>query len=274
MPALKFENVRAEYADLWRSMRIDPARVPAFQATAKRLLKGMDRYKAVSRATGVPAAMIAILHERESGADFSTYLGNGEPLNRVTRIVPIGRGPFRNFEEGAIDALAIDGLSKIKDWTLETMLYKAEAFNGFGYRGKGIRSPYLWGGTNHQQRGKYVRDGVFDATVMDTQLGAAGVLFSLMMADTDLAIKLATPETASSSPTRPPAPPQAPTAPKPAPTVNPPPVTGPDPKTAVAGIGSLLVGVFAWLSSNPWVLIVGIAFLAAGFVAYQLLKKD
>lgn len=192
MPAPSFASVRAEYARLWQSMTINPSRVAEFQATAKRLMKGMDRYKAVQRATGVPAAMIAILHERESNANFDTYLGNGQPLNRVTTIVPKGRGPFRNFEEGAIDALNIDGLAKVKTWSIEQAIFKAEGFNGFGYRYKGIRSPYLWGGTNHQQRGKYVRDGVFDPSVMDKQLGAAGILYTLFALDPSLRLPLET----------------------------------------------------------------------------------
>ena len=113
MPNLTFAQLRGEYADLWRSMRLNPDRVGEFSSVAARLMRGVDRYKAVEKATGVPAALIAILHERESGANFNTYLGNGDPLNRPTVNVPEGRGPFRNFEEGAIDALKLDGLLAI-----------------------------------------------------------------------------------------------------------------------------------------------------------------
>jgi hypothetical protein len=56
------------------------------------------------------------------------------------------------------------------------MLSAAEPYNGYGYRNKGLRSPYLWASTNHQQRGKYVADGVFNASVMDTQMGVAAML--------------------------------------------------------------------------------------------------
>ena len=58
---------------------------------------------------------------RESGADFSTYLGNGEPLTRRTRIVPKGRGPFKTWEDGAVDALRFDSLDDVlaEDWTIE-----------------------------------------------------------------------------------------------------------------------------------------------------------
>jgi lysozyme family protein len=35
----------------------------------------------------------------ESGADFATYLGNGEPLNRVTQLVP--KGPRAVYQLGS-----------------------------------------------------------------------------------------------------------------------------------------------------------------------------
>jgi lysozyme family protein len=50
-------------------------------------------------ATGVPWFVVAALHERESGADFATYLGNGEPLNRVTQLVP--KGPRAVYQLGS-----------------------------------------------------------------------------------------------------------------------------------------------------------------------------
>jgi hypothetical protein len=56
------------------------------------------------------------------------------------------------------------------------MLWALEPYNGYGYRNKGLRSPYLWASTNHQQRGKYIRDRVFDPTVMDEQVGCAAQL--------------------------------------------------------------------------------------------------
>lgn len=267
-----YASTRQGYADLWRTMHIKPEREAAFQATAKRLMKGMPRYQKVSQATGVPAALIAILHERESGADFDTYLGNGEPLNRVTRLVPEGRGPFRNFEEGAIDALHIDGLDKVKNWTLELVLFYAEKFNGFGYRNKGLRSPYLWGGTNHQQPGKYVRDGVFDPNVWDTQLGAAGVLFTLFNIDLSLYLKLESPGAKPDIPVPPP-PDIEPPAPMPA---SPPP-SSKGAATIAAG-GSVAAGAAVHQAGWGMWEAIGIA-VVVGVIAFavyrviQLMKK-
>lgn len=269
--AVSYASVKSEYARLWRTMQINPSRVPEFQATGKRLMKGMDRYKAVEKATGVPAALIAILHERESNADFDTYLGNGEPLNKKTTIVPKGRGPFRNFEEGAIDALNIDGLASIKSWPLEMIIFKAEGFNGFGYRYKGIRSPYLWGGTNHQQRGKYTRDRYFDPGVMDQQLGAVGILYTLMNMDLSLYRKLeGAPEPVASPP--------APAPPKPAPSepVKPPtpPVVNPVAENTAKGVAASIIGAgMAFIAGIPWEWIAGVLVIGGGLAAVVYFAK-
>jgi lysozyme family protein len=172
---------KSTIARQWAAMRIRPDRLLAVQATVKRLAAHRDRYAAVEKLTGVPWAFIACLHERESGADFSTYLGNGEPLIRVTRLVPAGRGPFATWEDGAVDALRLQGFHKITDWSVEHILYLAEVYNGLGYAKRGLPSPYVWGATNQQKPGKYVRDGVFDSTVMDTQIGVAP-MFQLLTA--------------------------------------------------------------------------------------------
>ena len=163
-------------AQRYAAMRILPNRLTSVQSTAKRLVAGRARYDAVQTRTGVPWWFIAVLHERESGADFDTYLGNGEPLNRVTRLVPAGRGPFATWEDGAEDALRYQGFHEVIDWSLERTLYLAEVYNGLGYAKRGLPSPYVWGATNQQKPGKYVRDGVFDPSVTDTQIGVAAML--------------------------------------------------------------------------------------------------
>lgn len=136
----------------------------------------MDKYTSVQTATGVPWTLIAALHYRESGMDFKTYLGNGEPLSRVTRLVPKGRGPFKTWEEGAIDALKYDKLDKKIINTTALMCAQAEIFNGLGYRNKGIYSPYVWSGTNWYANGKYTSDGVYNPFKKDSQIGVAAIL--------------------------------------------------------------------------------------------------
>jgi lysozyme family protein len=183
--ARSFEELKAEYADLWRRMQVHPERAAEVDRIAQALIRRKPRYEEVTRTTGVPWSVIAVLHQRESDADFATYLGNGEPLNRKTRLVPAGRGPFPTWEAGAIDALQIDGLDKVKEWTPERACYEIEKFNGFGYRNNHpeVKSPYLWSFSNIYSSGKYIADGHFSSSAVDKQCGAMPVLKRLTELD-------------------------------------------------------------------------------------------
>lgn len=171
------------YAKQWDTMLIKPARVGEFERLAQFALDHKARYQTIETATGVKWYHVAVLHRRESDANFNTYLGNGEPLNRVTRLVPKGRGPFASFEDGAKDALHIDKLDAVIDWRLEKILYYCEIFNGTGYDMRGLPSPYIWGGTNIQKPGKYVADGKWSGSAIDTQPGCAPILATLARLD-------------------------------------------------------------------------------------------
>jgi lysozyme family protein len=160
----------------WTECKITPSRLAAVTAVAKRLVANRARYERVAASVGVPWAFIACLHERESGGTWSTYLGNGQALTKVTTLVPKGRGPFKSWEDGAVDALKLQGFDKVTDWSIEHQLYLAEEYNGFGYAAKGLASPYVWGATNFQKAGKYTSDGVFSASTWDTQIGVAAML--------------------------------------------------------------------------------------------------
>lgn len=182
MPAPTFAAAKAGYENLWARMQI--TRVAAVTGAAKRCIAGKPRYLAVETATGVPWYVISLMHLRESNLDWRGVLHNGEKIlgtGRKTRLVPKGRGPFSTWEEAAIDALKIKRYPP--EWDIAHIAYAFEKFNGFGYRSKGIPSPYLWGGSNIQRPGKYVRDGVYDASVMDTQLGCMTVLRKMMDLD-------------------------------------------------------------------------------------------
>lgn len=172
-----------EYADQWNRMRINSSRAGEFEKLAQSAFNHRQQYLVIEENTGVPWAMIACLHRRESDADFNTYLGNGDPLNRKTAHVPKGRGPFNSFEEGAIDALKFDHLASVKDWRLEKVLYYCELFNGAGYANRGLPSPYIWGGTNIQKPGKFVADGRWSSTAVDKQPGCAPMLWAIIQLD-------------------------------------------------------------------------------------------
>jgi hypothetical protein len=135
--------------------------------------------------------VVAALHNRESDADFQTYLGNGEPLSRKTVLVPKGRGPFASWEDGATDALLLKKLDTIDDWNVERCCYEIERFNGFGYRTyhPQVRSPYLWSFSNHYTAGKYVADGQFSASAVDKQCGAMPLIKTIMALDSSARFK-------------------------------------------------------------------------------------
>lgn len=160
----------------WDTMKINKSRMAEVERTARRMIANKERYVKVEQKTGVPWYMIAALHQREASGNFNTYLGNGEPLNRVTRLVPKGRGPFSSWEAGAIDALRLQKFHTISDWRIEKILFQSVLYNGLGYEMRKLHSPYVWGASSHQQPGKFTSDGKFSRTAIDQQLGVAALI--------------------------------------------------------------------------------------------------
>lgn len=148
-----------------------------------RLLKHKDKYMAVEKNTGVPAAFVMCLHTREAASDiggFNRYLGNGQPISKRTTKVPKGRGPFKTWEDGAIDAIRLMNLHHIEDWSVAQMCWQWERYNGLGYQTRGLNSPYVWNFTNHYSKGHYVADGTFSSTSIDNNIGCY-VLYKLLV---------------------------------------------------------------------------------------------
>jgi lysozyme family protein/peptidoglycan hydrolase-like protein with peptidoglycan-binding domain len=174
-----------EYSDLWASCTIRTARIAEVDAIVDRIVRNKQRYTAVGKPLGVTWHVVGIIHMLEGSGNFATHLHNGDPLTARTVHVPRGRPkqgrpPF-TWEESASDALIQEGLDRWNNWTVPGTLFVLEGFNGFGYHGKGINSPYLWSFSNHYAKGKFSSDGVFSATAVSAQCGAA-VLLSRMLA--------------------------------------------------------------------------------------------
>jgi lysozyme family protein len=151
------------------------------------------RYLAVSTRTGVPWFVIAVIHERECTQSWNGSLAQGDPWNRTSVHVPKGRGPFKSWEDAAVDALVncAPFAARWRDWSIGGILTLLEQYNGLGYAARGVPSPYIWAGTDQYHSGKYVRDGVYDPNVVDRQLGCAGLLMA--MAALDSSIQFGTP---------------------------------------------------------------------------------
>ena len=176
----KLDQLRDDYQFCWNACVIRPERRADVQFAADRLRRGEARYREVSKKTGVPWQLIGLMHGLECGYDFNKHLHNGDSLGAATVRVPAGRPPAWKagspWEDSAVDAVKLKKLDQVKDWTLPRVLYALEAFNGFGYRGQGIRSPYLWSFSNLYDRGKYIADHKFDPKVESKQVGSAVVL--------------------------------------------------------------------------------------------------
>lgn len=170
----------SEHELLWNELKVEGNSV-RIDKDAKHIVKNYDKYKVVQDATGVPAELIAAIHLQEASGNFTKYLGNGQPLSQRTTIVPKGRGPFKDFETGAIDAIKYElGLLKSVlpdgDWTIGKMLWFAEAYNGAGYWRRKMASPYVYAWSNHHRKGRFVQDGVFDPNSVAANPGVATVL--------------------------------------------------------------------------------------------------
>lgn len=195
--------LKAANAKRWAAAK--SLRSGTFSAVAKHLAEPVarGRYQAVQAKTGVPWHVIAVIHERECSQDWTGSLAQGDPWNRVSVHVPAGRGPFKSWEEAAVDALVncAPYAARNKDWSIGGTLTKLEEYNGLGqasgpsgWAGKPYTperkqrfapqpSAYIWAGTDQYHAGKYVADHVYDSTAVDTQLGCAGLLMAMMAID-------------------------------------------------------------------------------------------
>ena len=186
-----FEDYKDQYKHLWANLTIRSAREHEVKMAANKLLEGKRIYQEIEKKTDVPWWFVGLCHYRESNFNFNTYLGNGQPLSKRTTIVPKDRGPFTGpnaFVEGAVDALILEHFAGESDWSIERTLYRLEGFNGYGYHNEHVNSPYLYGGSTaygppEATGGKFVRDHVFDATAVDTQLGTAVIFKALVKLD-------------------------------------------------------------------------------------------
>jgi lysozyme family protein len=173
------------YETLWDSTEIHPRHLFRTDKAVALYKDTKRRYVTIQnqRKNGVPAPIIFCLHGRESTWSFSRHLHEGSSLRRRTKYIPKGRprkgSPPFTFEESAEDALYILKSLNKKNWkTVDSALTQVERYNGTGYLRyhPNVNSPYLWAGTNHYTRGKYVADGRFSATAVDKQLGCCAIL--------------------------------------------------------------------------------------------------
>ena len=189
--------LRRANAQRWANARL----TRNFASVARRLVSpdAKSRYQAVAEKTGVPWAAIAVIHERECSQDWTGSLAQGDRWDRVSVHVPAGRGPFKSWQEAAIDALenCTPYAARNLDWSVGGTLTVLEEYNGLGYASRGVPSPYVWSGTDQYRSGKYVRDRVYDPNAVDRQLGCAGLLMAMMALDHSIDFESSAPSPAA-----------------------------------------------------------------------------
>lgn len=174
------DELKTEYQQLFDTCQIRADQQNEVSALAVSITQHRSRYEAVGGPHLIPWYFIGVIHNMESSQRFDRHLHNGDPLTARTVHVPAGRPvsgepPF-TWEASATDALLLEGLDRVTDWSLPGLLYQVEKYNGFGYRLHKVLTPYLWSGSQHYTSGKFVADGTFDPNAVSKQTGAAAIL--------------------------------------------------------------------------------------------------
>jgi len=184
---IDFERQKAVELKRWQAAKVKPAWQPLIADVARHLVDAAakTRYQAVAHATNVPWPAIAVIHQRESSQSWLGSLAQGDPWNKRSIHIPRGRGPFKSWEDAAIDALehCPPFASKWEDWSIAGALCLLEQYNGEGYFLHDMPSPYLWSGTDQYVRGKYTADGHLDPFAVDRQIGCAALLMGMAALD-------------------------------------------------------------------------------------------
>lgn len=175
-----------EYKQLWKTMTVSPDWQTQANAIAKKIVANQSRYAATVANTSVPWWFVAVVHAMECSLRFDQHLHNGDPLSGQTVRVPRGRPPSGSapftWEDSARDSIIYEKLDQVTDWSLPSVLYHWHRYNGINneYKRRKIPTPYLWSGSQHYRKGKYVADGEFDPEAVSRQVGAAVLLKSLI----------------------------------------------------------------------------------------------
>lgn len=181
------DDLRREYDTLFEACETPVEDQPAAKDFINKLMSGIARYEKVSATTNVPWFVIGLIHGMEGDFDFTTHLHNGDSLKHRTMNEPAGRPPASvgdppfAWEVSAIDALQYDRFTGWTDWSIPGICFKLEGYNGWGYRGHHINSPYLWSMSNNYSSGKYVSDGRWDPEAVSQQVGAITALKKMVV---------------------------------------------------------------------------------------------
>lgn len=174
------------YSKLWETMAVSGDWVRKSDAIATKIIANQSRYSLAIAGTAVPWWFIAVVHSMECSLRFDQHIHNGDPLAHRTLRVPTGRPPTGmppfTWEESASDSIRYEKLDQVDDWSVVSALYHWHRYNGINneYKRRSIPTPYLWSGSQHYRKGKYVEDHKFDPQAVSQQVGAAVLFRSLI----------------------------------------------------------------------------------------------
>jgi lysozyme family protein len=83
--------LKASNEQRWANAKLTRARAPEFKAPAQKAVTNKARYQSIEARTGVSWIFIAVSHYRESTQNFRRSLAQGDPWNKVSTHVPVGR---------------------------------------------------------------------------------------------------------------------------------------------------------------------------------------
>lgn len=187
-----FEALRGNYEKMIAGMVI--TRPQAVHQAVARVETSLGFYKDLSAAVNVPTVMLGAIDYREDDCDPTRGIGQGDRWDRKSVNVPKGCGPFASRKAADIFYVRYDHLDRppvpYAEGGLAVACFEEEGYNGWGYNAHGRRSPYIAGGTNFQQVGKYTSDGHWDPDHMDEQIGTLPIMVELIRLHPELAFGL------------------------------------------------------------------------------------
>lgn len=172
------QELRDEYLRNWNRAKINEHHKDNVQRGMDKVEPNIEEYNIVASHVDCSVHALICSHYREASCDFDRQILNGQDWDMKTTIVPKNEGPFENFEVSCKRGFAIkpkmESLTNIVD-----LLHFLERWNGWGYRRRGIWSPYLWSYTNLYKKGYYTSDGRYSSRAVNKQLGCASLLIAL-----------------------------------------------------------------------------------------------
>lgn len=178
--APSFDDIKKDYETSFANAKIIDKHRSNINWCVKQILDNKDKYLEVEDACCTPWFAVAIVHGMECSFNFRQHLHNGDNIKKKTWQVPSGRpdpwNPPNDWNSSAIDALRVDKMTGLTDWSLARTLFRWEGYNGWGTRGRGVKTPYLWSFSDQYSKGKYVADGKWDSNAVSQQCGAAVML--------------------------------------------------------------------------------------------------